>query len=69
MNTLTAVSVLLDLVQTAARLMEEVQTVSAIIQRAQQEGRELNADDWATIDGKQLEARAQALAALSKLRV
>ena len=67
MSAVTAVSTLVDLLQIASQLMAQANAISAVIAKAQDENRAITPDEWAAIDGDQIQARAAAVAAVAKL--
>lgn len=61
---LTAVSLVLDLTQAAARLTQQAAGISALIAKAQTEGREFTAEEWAQIVAADDKAKADLDAAI-----
>lgn len=67
MNTLAALNTLITLTTTLARLSESAQVVSAIIAKAQAEGRtDLTPEEWATITGADDAARQVLMQAIAQ---
>jgi len=66
-NGVVALSTVLDLLQVITAMVDQATKVGAVIRAAQAEGRDINAEEWAAIDGDQIAARATALAAVAKL--
>lgn len=66
-NSATAVSTILDLLQVITAMMDQATKIGVIVRAAQAEGRDITAAEWAAIDGEQIQARAAAIAAVSKL--
>jgi hypothetical protein len=67
MSAITAVSTLVDLLQVASQLMAQANAISGVIAKAQAENRPISPEEWAQIDGDQIQARAAAVAAVAKL--
>jgi len=67
MSALTAVSLLTDLLQVASSLMNQASAISSVIKKAQDENRAITPEEWKEIDGAQIEARTEAIAAVAKL--
>lgn len=66
MTTVEAIAMLTQLLATATNLMANAQAVSALIQKAQAEGRTtFTAEEWATIQGADNAGRAALVAAIS----
>jgi hypothetical protein len=63
-DVLTAISIAADLMQAAARMAASAQAVSAIIVKAQSEGRDLTPEEWAQIKGADDQARDNLQAAI-----
>jgi hypothetical protein len=66
-NGVVALSTVLDLLQVITAMVDQATKVGAVIRAAQAEGRDINADEWAAIDGDQVAARAAAMAAVARL--
>lgn len=61
-----AIAILLQVMGTATNLLAQGQAISALIQKANSEGRTtFTAEEWATIKGADDTARAQLVAALA----
>lgn len=67
MNTLAALNMLVTLTSTLTELANHAQQISALIQKAQAEGRtELTAEEWALITGADDAARSALANAIVK---
>lgn len=67
-NLVLAVSLLADLAQASVRLSMALQGVSAMIARAQAEGRDLTTEEWAALTTLDDAARADLEAALAEAK-
>lgn len=67
MTVAEAIAVLLQVLNTGTNLLAQGQAISALIQKANSEGRTtFTAEEWATIKGADDTARAQLVAALQQ---
>lgn len=62
-----AISALLDLVQIVSAVTQQINAIGAVVKKAQDEGRDITAEEWAEIDGAQIAERAKAVAAVAGL--
>lgn len=66
MTTAEALALLIQLTGSLAQLTANIQTISALVQKAQGEGRTtFTADEWAQIQGIDTAARQQLIAAIT----
>lgn len=64
--TLKAVSAAIDMLATVAEVTAQLNKISALIQKARAENRDISPDEWAELSSDLADAKARAQAALDR---